>query len=61
MFWLLREPLFVVVITWPVQRSNLLAAGIFGNSFSSFADGVFGQLAWQQQADCRLNLSGGDS
>jgi hypothetical protein len=37
-------------------KDFLLAACIFGDSFGSFADGVLGQLFWQQKTNSGLDL-----
>jgi hypothetical protein len=36
------------------SRDFLLAACVFGDSFGSFADGVLGQLSWQQKTNSGL-------
>ena len=55
-WWLLKEPLFVLIEN-PV---SLLAAGVFGHSFGSFTDSVFRQFAGQKQSDGGLDLAGAD-
>ena len=39
---------------------SLLAAGVFGDSFGSLADGVFSQLAGQKETDSSLDLPRSD-
>lgn len=39
---------------------DLLGAGVFGDGFGAFADGVLGQLTGQQQTDGGLNFPTGD-
>ncbi len=39
---------------------DLLGAGVLGDGFGAFADGVLGQLTGQKQADGSLNLPTGD-
>ena len=36
-------------------------AGVLGDSLGSFTDCVLGQLTWQEESDCSLDLSGGQS
>ena len=52
-WWLLKEP-FVLAVN---PRVSLLAAGVLGNSFGSFTDGVFGQFTGQKQPDGGLDLA----
>lgn len=39
---------------------HLLSAGVLGDGFRAFRDGVFGQLTGQQQADGRLDFPARD-
>ena len=39
---------------------NLLRAGIFGDSFGTFGDGVFGQFTWKQKSDSSLDFARAD-
>ena len=41
-------------------RARLLAARVLGDGLGALADGVLGQLAWQQEADGCLDLPTGD-
>jgi hypothetical protein len=44
-----------------VQRaSELLGARVLGDGLGTLADGVLGQLSWQQQTNGCLNLATGD-
>ena len=49
-WWPWKGPLCMVV-NW-----RLLAAGVLGDSFGSFADGVLGQFSWQEKTDSGLDL-----
>ena len=42
------------------ESSNLLGAGVLGDSLGTFRDGVFGQFSGQQKPDGGLDLPGGD-
>ena len=45
------------------EKGRLLvyfAACVFGDSFGSFADGMLGQLSWQQKTNSGLDLPRGD-
>ena len=39
---------------------NLLSAGVLGDGFGSFRDGVLGQLSGQEQAHSSLDFATGD-
>ena len=41
-------------------QSDLLGAGVLGDSLSSLRDGVLGQLTGQEEPDSGLDLPGGD-
>jgi hypothetical protein len=41
-------------------KSNLLGAGVLGNSLGSFRDGVFGQFSGEEEPDGGLDLPGSD-
>lgn len=43
-----------------MEAHRLLAARVLRDSLGAFADGVLGQLAWQQETDGSLDLSAGD-
>ena len=53
MWWLLKEPLFYVQQT----EDCLLAAGVFGDGFGAFADGVLGQFTGKKKTNSGLDLS----
>ena len=40
--------------------SNLLGAGVFGDSLGTFRDGMFGQFTREEEPDSGLDLPGGD-
>ncbi len=40
--------------------TSLLAAGVLGDGFGAFADGVLGQFTGQKETDSCLDLSAGD-
>ena len=42
------------------KRSNLLGAGVLGDSLGAFRDGVFGQFTREEEPDGSLDLPGGD-
>ena len=42
------------------MSSNLLGAGVLGDSLGSLRDSVLGQLSGQEQTDSSLDFSGGD-
>lgn len=56
MWWLLKEPLFCVV----ANSNCLLAAGVFGDGFGAFTDGVLGQFTGQKKTNSGLDLAGCD-
>ena len=41
-------------------KSHLFRAGVFGDGFSAFTDGVLGQFTGQQESNGGLNFSAGD-
>jgi len=43
-----------------LEVSNLLGAGVLGDSLGSLRDSVLGQLSGQEETDSSLDLSGGD-
>ena len=42
------------------NATNLLGAGVFGDSLGTFRDGVLGQFTGEEQTDCGLDFPGGD-
>lgn len=53
--WPLKEPLFVMR-----HKSNLLAAGVLGDSLGSLRDSVLGKLSWEKETDSSLDFPAGD-
>ena len=43
-----------------MRSSNLLGAGVLGDSLGTFRDGVFGQFTGEEKPDGGLDLPGGD-
>ena len=41
---------------WLAGSYSLLAGGVLGDGLGALADGVLGQLSWQQQSDGCLDL-----
>ena len=41
-------------------KSNLLGAGVLGDSLGTFRDSVFGQFTREEEPDSSLDLPGGD-
>ena len=56
MWWLLKEP-FCFVNKFSI---NLLAACVFGDSFGSFTDSVFGEFTRQEKTNSSLDLARSD-
>ena len=42
------------------KKSNLLGAGVLGDSLGAFRDGVLGQFTGEEEPDSSLDLPGGD-
>jgi len=42
------------------MRINLFGAGVLGNGFGTFTDGVLGQFTGQQEADSGLDFPTGN-
>ena len=43
-----------------VVSSGLLGSGVLGDGLGALADGVLGELSWQEQTHCSLNLAAAD-
>ena len=39
------------------SKSDLLGGGVFGNSLSTFGDGVLGKFTWKEKSDSSLDLT----
>ena len=42
------------------MSSGLLGSGVLGDGLGALADGVLGELSWQEQTHCSLNLAAAD-
>ena len=54
-----NKNLLICTLQWSLSN-KLLGAGIFGNSFGSLRDGMFGQFTREKEPDGGLDLPGGD-
>ena len=43
-----------------MRRTSGVARVVFGDSLSSFRDGVLSKLSWENETDSSLNFSGSD-
>ena len=61
MWWLLEKPVCCFSSCCCLVHSNLLAAGVLGDSLGALRHGVLGQLSWEVESHGSLDLAAGDS